>query len=1005
MGRKEKKEAPKFEYVNKTPKGEKKLMDEPMLDAYHPVAVESAWQDWWEASGYYKADNESDKPKYVCMFPPPNVTGTLHLGHALTIAIQDAIVRQKRMKGFNCLWLPGTDHAGIATQVVVEKKLKREQNISRHDIGREKFIEEVWKWKEEKGGFICHQLKSVGASLDWSREAFTMDETLSNGVKEAFVRFHEEGLIYRGTRLVNWDCTLKSAVSDLEVDYITLDKPQKLRVPGHKFSYEFGTLIEFAYKIEDSEDELVVATTRLETMLGDTAVAVHPEDPRYKAYHGKHVIHPFTGKKIPIILDGELVDMEFGTGCVKITPAHDPNDYNCGKRHNLEFINILNEDGSMNEKCCEFAGMMRFDARIAVQKALDAKGLYRGTKVNAGMRLGLSQRTKDVIEPVLKPQWWVDCKDMAKEACDAARDGRLNIMPAIHKDTWFRWLENIKDWCISRQLWWGHRIPAYYVVFANEEGKGQEEDSERWVSGRSEEEAMENAKKKFPEQAEGLRLVQDEDVLDTWFSSGLFPFSTLGWPNNTPDLKAFYPNDLLETGHDILFFWVARMVMMGMKLMGQVPFSTVYLHAMVRDAQGRKMSKSLGNVVDPLDVIKGISLEGLHEKLTQSNLDEKELEKAKKGQKASFPDGISECGTDALRFALCNYTAQGRDINLDVQRVVGYRQFCNKMWNAARFAINMANITADFKPNKALIYDEKMQYLPERWILSKLNATIKEASQAFDEFDFNKATSSPYAFWLYNLCDVYLEICKPILAPIGADVSAEVRAEAEKRQVIAQNVLYTCLDQALRLFHPFMPFVTEELFQRLPRREGDDVTSIMLAEFPQPNALWEDEEAEKAMSFVIDAIHEVRSMKASYNVANSVKPDLYIATKVANFKEWTEDQIVSIQTLGSVGNITVLEDDSAVPEGCVMRPVNESVQAFLMLKGFIDVKKELAQLAKKAAQLQKTKDGLLKKMEAPTYMEKVPEKVREQNTAKAEAYSQELEAIEKAIKQFESFQI
>ncbi|EKX34791.1 hypothetical protein GUITHDRAFT_166133 [Guillardia theta CCMP2712] len=483
-----------------TPPGEKKDMKRPMLNSYSPKHVEAAWNEWWDKAGFYRADENSSKERFVMMLPPPNVTGTLHIGHALTCSVQDTIARWRRMKGYNVLWLPGTDHAGIATQVVVEKKLKKEKGVSRHDLGREKFVEEVWKWKDQYGATICSQLRRLGASLDWSREAFTMDDKLSAAVKEAFMRWHKEGLIYRAQRLVNWDAQLKSAVSDLEVDYITLEQPEKLSVPGYDRKVEFGMFWEWAYKVDGEEQEVVIATTRPETMLGDTAVAVHPDDERYKSLHGKFLLHPITGRKMPIVLDAELVDMEFGTGAVKVTPAHDPNDFVTGQKHKLEFVNILNDDGTLNANCGKkYEGMHRFQARYEIIKDLTALGLYKGSRPNPGMRLGLSSRTKDVIEPVLKPQWWVDCKQMAADAMEAVNDGRLNILPAQHKRKWFDWLGNIRDWCISRQLWWGHRIPAYYTMMEGEERKiPKDENFDRWIVASSEEEALKAAQEKFP---------------------------------------------------------------------------------------------------------------------------------------------------------------------------------------------------------------------------------------------------------------------------------------------------------------------------------------------------------------------------------------------------------------------------------------------------------------------------------------------------------------------------
>jgi len=631
---KEKKEEEIF--IDSTPVGDKKAQDGVCPPTYQPKYVEAAWQAWWEKCGFYAPDLQDalkrpQEEKFVMVIPPPNVTGSLHLGHALTTAVEDTLTRWHRMNGKVTLWVPGTDHAGIATQSVVEKRLKKEENLSRHDLGREKFVERVWEWKKEFGGKITNQIRCLAASVDWNREAFTMDANLSAAVTEAFVRFHEDGILYRDTRLINWSCSLQSAISDIEVDKIELKGKEYLAVPGHtlKATYEFGVITSFAYKVHGSEsdEEIVVATTRLETMLGDSAVAVHPDDERYKKFHGKFLKHPFIDRLIPIITDDILVKMDFGTGAVKVTPAHDPNDYATGKRHGLDFHVMLTMDGKMTPDCGEFAGMLRYDARIAVQEALDKMGLYRGKAPNP-MVLGKCQRSGDIIEPMLTPQWFVNCKGMAERACAAVRSGELKIVPEMHEKTWFYWLENINDWCISRQLWWGHRIPAY---FAHIKGESPALDSnepinkDRWVVARTEAEALTKAASMLKVPESSIELVQDPDVLDTWFSSGLFPFSVFGWPNNTDDLKAFYPTALLETGLDILFFWVARMVMMGLHLTDVLPFTTVYLHAMVRDKNGRKMSKSLGNVVDPLEVIYGCSLQVLVDKIKGGNLPEKEV--------------------------------------------------------------------------------------------------------------------------------------------------------------------------------------------------------------------------------------------------------------------------------------------------------------------------------------------------------------------------------------------
>uniref|UniRef100_A0A8C4DI94 valine--tRNA ligase n=1 Tax=Dicentrarchus labrax TaxID=13489 RepID=A0A8C4DI94_DICLA len=793
----EKKELGVITYNVPTPSGDKKDVISPLPDSYSPQYVEAAWYQWWEKQGFFKPEygsisDQNPRGIFMMCIPPPNVTGSLHLGHALTNAIQDSLTRWHRMRGETTLWNPGCDHAGIATQVVVEKKLMRERGMSRHDLGRENFIEEVWKWKNEKGDRIYHQLKKLGSSLDWDRACFTMDPKLSYAVQEAFIRMHDEGVIYRSKRLVNWSCSLNSAISDIEVDKKELTGRTLLPVPGYKEKVEFGVLVSFAYKVDGSDEEVVVATTRIETMLGDTAVAVHPADSRYQHLKGKMVLHPFCDRKMPIVFD-DFVDMSFGTGAVKITPAHDHNDYEVGERHNLAFINILDENGLL------INGMKRFEARKAVLQALKDRGQFKEIKDNP-MVVPVCSRSKDIVEPLLKPQWYVNCTDMGKQAADAVREGQLKIIPDHHLKTWFNWMDNIRDWCISRQLWWGHRIPAYFVTVND----SSDMDGHYWVCGRTEEEAREKAAKRFNVSADKITLRQDEDVLDTWFSSGIFPFSIFGWPNETQDLNVFYPGTLLETGHDILFFWVARMVMMGLKLTGKLPFKEVYLHAVVRDAHGRKMSKSLGNVIDPLDVITGISLEGLHAQLTDSNLDPLEVEKAKQGQKSDYPSGIPECGTDALRFALCAYTSQGRDINLDVNRILGYRHFCNKLWNAVKFA--MKTLGDNFVPS------EKAKSVSDRWILSRLSAAVGLCDAAFKAYDFPAITTAIYNFWLYELCDVYLESVKPVFS------KAEEDSTSQRQALVCRQTLYTCLEVGLRLLSPIMPFVTEELYQRLPRR-------------------------------------------------------------------------------------------------------------------------------------------------------------------------------------------
>ncbi|KAF7726587.1 valine--tRNA ligase [Apophysomyces ossiformis] len=905
-------------FVNKTPKGEKKELDmsDPIASAYDPQAVESAWYHWWVKEGFFEPEMTEDgkaKPEglFIVPAPPPNVTGSLHIGHALTVAIQDTLVRWNRMLGKTVLFNPGTDHAGISCQSVVEKKLWSEEKLTRHDLGREKFIEKVWQWKQKYGDRIYEQFYRLGASYDWNRAAFTMDPKLSKAVRETFVRLHREGIIYRANRLVNWCVRLNTALSNLEVENKEIPGRTLMSVPGYdaEEKFEFGVLNEFAYEVEGTGERIVVATTRIETMLGDTAIAVHPDDERHKHLHGKFAIHPFLDRKIPIVTDDIAVDMTFGTGAVKITPAHDFNDYEVGKRHNLEFINIMNDDGTFNDNAGPYKGMKRFHVRNQIIKDLTDKGLFVGVKDNA-MTVPVCAKSGDIIEPLMKPQWWVNCRSMADEAMKAVTEGKLKIAPKVSEGDWFRWLDNIQDWCISRQLWWGHRVPAYFVQI---EGQvNDHNDNEYWVSGQDEEAARAEAEAKFP--GKKFTLEQDPDVLDTWFSSGLWPFSLMGWPDNTEDMKNFYPASLLETGWDILFFWVARMVMLGIKLTGQVPFNEVFCHAMIRDAHGRKMSKTLGNVIDPVDVIEGITLEGLHGRLLEGNLDGREIEKAKAGQKADFPKGIPECGTDALRFALCAYTTGGRDINLDIGRVEGYRKFCNKLWNATRFAL--MKLGDDFLPNAdaSLTGDES---LADKWILHKLNTAAIETNKALSERNFMVATNAVYQFWLYELCDVYIEIIKPI-----CDSKDEADA---KRKRAAQNTLYTCLEAGLKLMHPFSPFVTEELFQRLGRRPGDKTVTIVKAKYPVENKAYADAESEKNFDIVFDVVKAIRSVAVQKNVKK--EGVAYIKTSDAAISTLLEAEKKSILTLTkAIKEVTLV---SEAPADCTSTEAKENITVYL----------------------------------------------------------------------------
>jgi valyl-tRNA synthetase len=1014
-----KKEAKKKEvkqkepFVNPTPKGEKKDMAKiPFADAYDPEAVEAGWQDWWELSGFYKGDTEAamGRPadeKFVMVIPPPNVTGSLHLGHGLTAAVEDTLTRWHRMKGHATLYVPGTDHAGIATQSVVEKMLMKNESKTRHDLGREEFVKKIWEWKNDYGNRITTQLRHLGSSVDWSRERFTMDEMLSKAVVEAFNRFHEKGLLYRANRLGNWSCALKSAISDIEVDHIDLEGRTFLEVKTHKKGnpkdpkgrYEFGVLTHFAYPVEDSDETLVVATTRLETMLGDTAVAVHPEDPRYTHLHGKHVVHPFSGRKIPIVTDPVLVDMSFGTGAVKITPAHDPNDYECGKRHNLEFITILTADGAINHHGGEeFQGMMRYDARIAIEEALDKKGLLKGKEPNK-MRLGLCSRSGDILEPMITPQWYVNCSSMAKRSTDAVRNGELKIIPAEHEKTWFQWLDNIRDWCVSRQLWWGHQIPAWFATTKTEGesvSKNDMANNDRWIVARNEEDAKEKALAKLGCTEDELVLERDEDVLDTWFSSGLFPFSVMGWPDNTEDFKAFYPTSLLETGLDIIFFWVARMVMMGLELTDTLPFHTVFLHAMVRDKEGRKMSKSLGNVIDPLEVISGCSLQALQDRLDAGNLPAKEVARAKKNNIAEFPDGIPQCGSDALRFGLLAYTVQGKDINLDVKRVVGYRNFCNKMWNSTRFALMYLT---DFKPTSTLLGDlmsSGKMAIRDKFMISRLMKGTAAIDTNFTSYKFGDAQQAGYQLWLNDMCDVYLELIKPI-------VQSKDEEKKDARWA-AQATLWVALETQLRGLHPMMPFITEELWQRLPGRGTLGETekpSIMLAEYPVIHDSYKNDKSEESMSLILDIVKACRSLRSSYNIQPKDLTHFFIKMTDKDQAAAALEQVDDIKTLGSGSQVDINPPDADIPDSVGTMVVNDSMTVLVDLKGKVDFKTEIGRLNKNLGKAKGPMQQLEKKMATAGYQENVPKELKKANDEKLIGLKKKCADIDEAIANFE----
>ncbi|XP_066110325.1 valine--tRNA ligase, mitochondrial isoform X1 [Saccopteryx bilineata] len=931
-------------YEIPTELGEKKDVSGPLPPAYSPRYVEAAWYPWWVREGFFKPEYQTRLPQatgetFSMCIPPPNVTGSLHIGHALTVAIQDALVRWHRMRGDQVLWVPGSDHAGIATQAVVEKQLWKERGVRRHQLSREAFLEEVWKWKEEKGGEICEQLRALGASLDWDRECFTMDTGSSVAVTEAFVRLHEAGLLYRSRQLVNWSCALRSAISDVEVESRPLPGRTELRVPGCPGPVTFGLLVSVAFPVDgDPDAEVVVGTTRPETLPGDVAVAVHPEDARYTHLHGRRLRHPLTGQLLPLITD-PAVQPHVGTGALKVTPAHSPVDAELGARHGLSPVGVIAEDGTMSPVCGDWLqGLHRFVARDKIVSALRERGLLRGLRSHP-MVLPLCSRSGDVVEYLLKSQWFVRCGEMGKRAAQAVESGALELSPAFHQKNWRLWFSRLGDWCVSRQLWWGHRIPAYLVV--QEPVKGDREDC--WVVGRTEAEARAVAAALTGRLGAELTLERDPDVLDTWFSSALFPFSALGWPQQTPDLTRFYPLSLLETGSDLLLFWVGRMVMLGTQLTGQLPFSKVLLHSMVRDGQGRKMSKSLGNVLDPRDIIRGVELQALQEKLSDGNLDPAELTIAAAAQRKDFPHGIPECGTDALRFALCSHGALGGDLHLSVSEVLSTRHFCNKVWNALRFILRALGEEFVAQPADELSPSSSM----DAWILSRLARTARECERGFHSCELPLATHALHHFWLHSLCDVYLEAVKPQLSHCP-------RAPGPRQ------VLFCCADAGLRLLAPFMPFLAEELWQRLPPGPGGPrAPSVSVAPYPSARSVerWNRPELERHFSQVQEAVQALRALRATYQLTKA-RPRVLLQSSEPGQQGVFEAFLEPLGTLSHCGAVGLLPAGAAAPSGWAQAPLSDTVQVYMELQGLVDPQAHLPLLAARRHKLQKQLDGL-----------------------------------------------
>jgi len=882
-------------------------MEEKLLSkSYEPHGVEVKWYKYWLDEGYFRAEDKSKEKPFSIVIPPPNVTGLLHMGHALNNVLQDIVTRYKRMQGYNTLWMPGTDHAGIATQNVVEQGLAKE-GFTRHDLGREKFIERVWEWKEKYGGVILNQLQRLGCSCDWSRERFTMDEGLTRAVREVFVMLYNDGLIYQGDYIVNWCPRCHTAISDLEVEY----------------DEEEGGLWNIRYPFADGDGEIIVATTRPETMLGDTAVAVNPDDERYKNVIGKEVILPLVNRRIPVVAD-DYVSMEFGSGAVKITPACDPNDFAMAERQNLEIIKIMDENAAINENGGIYQGQDRYECRENVIRDLE-KGGYLIGKEPYIHNVGHCYRCKTVIEPAVSKQWFVKVKPLARPATAAVIKGKTRIVPSTWEGTYFDWMENIRDWCISRQIWWGHRIPVWYC-----KGCGNVivsvEDPDR-----------------CPE-CEGTSLKQEEDVLDTWFSSALWPFSTLGWPDDTDALKTFYPTSVLITGFDILFFWVARMMMMGLYVMKDVPFGDVYLHALVRDEEGDKMSKSKGNIIDPLEM-------------------------------------IEKFGTDAFRFTLAAFTAQGRDVRMSEDRIEGYRHFVTKIWNATRFSMMSLE---DYPAGGAR--PEKDDYsLCECWIKSRLNRTTGNVIKYLDEYRFNDAAGSIYQFVWHEFCDWYLELIKPVI--YDKDNPAKRRA--------AQQTLFLVLKNTIKLLHPFMPFLTEEIWHKLV----NDGSSIMVSKFPEVDDNLSDKNAEKQMEIIMDVITSIRNIRGEISIPPSTKLRVMVSApdeELISIMNTGRDYIINLANLEELTITGKMEEPKGAATG-----VAGSVRVFVLLEGTIDVAAEKTRLEKRNAKIVKDLSTISKKLTNRDFREKAAEAVIKKEEAKFKGLQEKHSVLEVALKKLQ----
>ena len=921
-----------------------------MEKTYQPQQLENHWYKTWEERGYFEPQGDGDP--YCIVIPPPNVTGRLHMGHGFQNAIMDALIRYHRMLGRQTLWQVGTDHAGIATQMVVERKLNA-AGTNREEIGREAFLNKVWDWKEESGGIITQQIRRLGSSIDWSRERFTMDDQMSAVVEKAFIQLYDEGLIYRGNRLVNWDPKLLTAISDLEV----------------VAEEENGFMWHFRYPIEGSDDCVVIATTRPETLLGDSAIAVHPEDERYRALVGKMVNLPLCDRKIPIIAD-EYVDPAFGTGCVKITPAHDFNDYEVGKRHDLPVINIFTKNASINDEApADYRGLDRFEARKKIVEDLEALGLVEKIEPHT-LKVPRGDRSGAVIEPYLTHQWYVAIQSLADPAIKAVENGDIEFVPKNWENTYFAWMRNIQDWCISRQLWWGHRIPAWY----DDEGKIYVAPTES------------EARLKYG-LADDLNLQQDPDVLDTWFSSGLWTFSTLGWPDDREFFEKFHPTDVLVTGFDIIFFWVARMIMMTLKFTGEIPFKKVYITGLVRDEQGQKMSKSKGNILDPIDLIDGIELEELVEKRTADMMQPQLKQKIDKATREAFPDGIAGYGTDALRFTFYSLATTGRDIKFDLGRTEGFRNFCNKIWNAARYVL----MNTEEKEIASSLESAKLS-VADRWIISRFDKANVAVQAAMNDFRFDLASQTLHEFIWNEYCDWTVELSKPVLW------DEEANPESAK---ITRLVLLSILEKSLRLLHPFMPFITEEIWQKiapLTDQAHSSEASIMLAPYPELNET-KDEEAEQHVEWIKGVIIAIRNIRGEMDISPAKNINVFLTSQSEADQLRLESYRPYLEKLAKLESIHWLDDKADAPKAAT--GIYKDLEILVPLAGLIDVDAERARLSKEIEKLTTGLKSVSGKLNNAKFVDNAPDAVVAKERGKAEQMTSTLEALKGKLEELD----